>query len=54
MVVSVVGLLLNDLNFINVYYFFERLPGGYWFLLVGPILEGLVGGNACVSSSTFL
>ncbi|KAJ2929964.1 hypothetical protein H1R20_g7121, partial [Candolleomyces eurysporus] len=42
--VSLVGLLVSDFNFINVYHFSESLPGNYWFLMVGALLEGLLGG----------
>ncbi|KLO13488.1 MFS general substrate transporter [Schizopora paradoxa] len=42
--ISVIGLLVTDFNFIFVYNFSERLPGGYWFLLLGPFVEGLLGG----------
>ncbi|KAG5643210.1 hypothetical protein DXG03_001328 [Asterophora parasitica] len=41
---SVVGLLFTDFNFIFVSRNFQSLPGGYWFLVLGPIIEGSVGG----------
>ncbi|KAF5369159.1 hypothetical protein D9615_009966 [Tricholomella constricta] len=41
---SVIGLLLTDFNFIFVSRNFQRLPGGYWFLLLGPLIEGSLGG----------
>ncbi|KAG2019931.1 hypothetical protein CC2G_005324 [Coprinopsis cinerea AmutBmut pab1-1] len=44
--VSLIGLLLSDFNYINVYYFSQHLPGGYWFLLLGPVIEGALGGFA--------
>lgn len=34
----------SDFNFIFVYHFVDRLPGNYWFLLVGPVVDGLFGG----------
>jgi hypothetical protein len=43
--ISVVGLLITDLNFIQVVFNFRRLPGSYWFLIVGPIVEGSFGGT---------
>ena len=43
--ISILGLLLSDFNFIFVSLFFQYLPGNYWFLLVGPIVEGSVGGE---------
>lgn len=49
--ISLLGLLMNDLNFIFVTRFFRYAPGGYWFLLVGPIIEGSVGGMGSSSHS---
>ena len=43
--ISALGLLLSDFNFIVVALFSKHLPGGYWFLVVGPIAEGLLGGR---------
>jgi hypothetical protein len=47
-VVSICGLgiLLQDINIILTAKFHLCLPGGYWFLLVTSVLEGLLGGNA--------
>ncbi|KIY72114.1 MFS general substrate transporter [Cylindrobasidium torrendii FP15055 ss-10] len=42
--ISVIGLLLTDVVFLLVYSYHQVLPGGYWFLLVGPIVEGTMGG----------
>ena len=42
--ISIIGLLLTDFNFIMVVLFPRRVPGGYWFLLVGPMVEGTLGG----------
>lgn len=42
--VSVIGVLSTDFNFLVVNSYYERLPGGYWFLLLGPIIEGCLGG----------
>jgi len=42
--ISLIGLLLTDLMFIVVYNFYEDLPGGYWLLLIGPLVEGALGG----------
>lgn len=42
--ISIVGLLITDFNFIMVSRNFQRLPGGYWFLVVGPLIEGFLGG----------
>ncbi|KAF9265616.1 MFS general substrate transporter [Marasmius fiardii PR-910] len=42
---ALTGVLVTDAVFILVYYYSERLPGGYWFLLVGPVCDGLLGGH---------
>ncbi|EDR03207.1 uncharacterized protein LACBIDRAFT_307381 [Laccaria bicolor S238N-H82] len=42
--ITVFGLLLTDFNFIMVALFPNRIPGGYWFLTVGPAVEGSLGG----------
>jgi hypothetical protein len=42
--ISVVGLLLTDFSFIFTTLFYRHLPGGYWFLVTGPLLEGCLGG----------
>lgn len=34
----------RDFNFMLVLLASDRLPGGYRFLLVGPIIDGLLGG----------
>lgn len=47
--ISMVGLVVNDLTFIITAFFSDHLPGGYWFLIVGFILEGLLGGKSCNS-----
>ncbi|KAF9053131.1 major facilitator superfamily domain-containing protein [Panaeolus papilionaceus] len=44
--ISILGLLFTDFNFIFVTLFSKHLPGGYWFLLTGPIIEGTLGGLA--------
>lgn len=42
--ISMLGLLANDLIFIITAFFVEWLPGGYWFLILGFALDGMVGG----------
>jgi MFS family permease len=42
--ISILGLLVADLNFIGVATFWKYLPGGYWLLVIGPIVEGVLGG----------
>lgn len=44
--VSVLGLLLTELTFIVTVNFFDYLPGGYWFLLVGYVMEGFLGSES--------
>ncbi|TDL24842.1 MFS general substrate transporter [Rickenella mellea] len=44
--ISVFGTILADLNLIFVSWFSTKLPGGYWFLIVGPTIEGILGGTA--------
>lgn len=46
MTISILGLLIDDLNFILVTKFPRLFPGGYWFLVVGATIEGCLGGNA--------
>ncbi|KAJ7063503.1 major facilitator superfamily domain-containing protein [Mycena amicta] len=49
---TLLGLLFNDCIFIFVTKNFTWIPGGYWFLLVGPILEGCLGGFSTASAAT--
>jgi hypothetical protein len=44
--ISVLGLAIGHLNIIFVSLFVTRLPGNYWFLMVGSIIEGLFGGES--------
>ena len=46
---AVFGLLMTDANFLVVARWHQVLPGGYWFLLVGPFLDGLLGGKIALS-----
>ncbi|THU77812.1 MFS general substrate transporter [Dendrothele bispora CBS 962.96] len=43
--ITVIGLIVTDAAFILVYFFQRQLPGGYWFLIIGPLLEGSLGGT---------
>ncbi|KIJ16785.1 hypothetical protein PAXINDRAFT_74219 [Paxillus involutus ATCC 200175] len=45
-VVSMFGLLVADITYIITAFFVDVLPGGYWFLLVGFIIEGLCGSTS--------
>ncbi|OSD08608.1 MFS general substrate transporter [Trametes coccinea BRFM310] len=51
MSLAVIGILLTDLTFIAVFYFYKQLPGGYYFLITGPVLEGLLGGLTSMSAN---
>ena len=42
--VAVFGLLINDVIFLSTVHFHRVLPGGYLFLLLGPLIDGLCGG----------
>lgn len=44
--ISIIGLLLTDFNFIITTLNIKRIPGGYWFLVVGPLIEGSLGGQS--------
>jgi hypothetical protein len=48
--ISIIGLLLTDFIFIFVSFFSRKLPGGYWFLVVGPVIEGCLGGKSHISA----
>ena len=41
---NVAGLMVSDLSFLTVAYCWDKLPGTYWWYVVGPAVEGLVGG----------
>jgi hypothetical protein len=43
--ISIIGILFSDVIFILVAWFAPFLPGNYWFLLLGPVLEGALGGG---------
>ncbi|KAF9532861.1 major facilitator superfamily domain-containing protein [Crepidotus variabilis] len=49
--VSIIGLLLTDAGFLLVTNFYRHLPGGYWWLVVGPTIEGLLGGYTTAAAS---
>ncbi|KAG6836783.1 hypothetical protein H0H93_003204 [Arthromyces matolae] len=47
---SVIGLLYADFNFIFIARNFQRLPGGYWLLIIGPIVEGVTATTAAMTA----
>ncbi|KAM6500295.1 Major facilitator superfamily domain containing protein [Amanita muscaria] len=52
LMVTVSGALVTDLNFILVTLFTDKFPGGYWFLIVGPLIEGAFGGMSSGSAAS--
>ncbi|KAJ8473318.1 hypothetical protein ONZ51_g7960 [Trametes cubensis] len=46
---NVAGLMVSDLSFLTVAYCWDKLPGTYWWYVVGPAVEGLVGGISVAS-----
>ncbi|KAG6829195.1 hypothetical protein H0H92_005396 [Tricholoma furcatifolium] len=50
--IAIIGLLYSDLNFIFTARNFERLPGGYWFVILGPLVEGSLGGTTAIVAAT--
>ncbi|KAI0957937.1 hypothetical protein AcW1_006164 [Taiwanofungus camphoratus] len=48
---SALGLLWADCSFILVCKFSKVLPGGYWFLVCGPLIDGLLGGMSAVTAA---
>jgi MFS family permease len=52
--ITVIGALLTDLNFIIIATFPDKLPGGYWLLLVGPLFEGVLGGMIFEDTITYI
>ncbi|GBE82104.1 hypothetical protein SCP_0404840 [Sparassis crispa] len=49
--ISTIGILVTELGFLLVYNFPNSVPGGIWFLVLGPIIDGLLGGIGAVSSA---
>lgn len=43
--IYLLGPLLTDVIFIFVMRHPDLVPGGYWFLLLGPLVEGSLGGT---------
>ncbi|EIW72146.1 hypothetical protein TREMEDRAFT_58302 [Tremella mesenterica DSM 1558] len=51
MAISTCGLLFNELTFIIVASFPHLAPGGYRALLLGPIVDGLLGGFSTLQAT---
>ena len=45
MSLAVVGMLITDATFISTAKYSRFLPGGMWFLVVGPLVDGCLGGK---------
>lgn len=43
--ICIIGLLITDTVLIIVVYLNQYLPGGYWFILTGSVIEGALGGT---------
>jgi hypothetical protein len=39
------GVVAQGFIFVLTALFSKRLPGGYWFLLIGPVIDGCLGGK---------
>lgn len=44
--ICLLGGLITDITFLLVYLFLSDHNGAYWFLLIGPVFEGFLGGTA--------
>ncbi|KAI0093846.1 major facilitator superfamily domain-containing protein [Irpex rosettiformis] len=49
--IAVFGLLISDVIFLSTVHFHRVLPGGYLFLLLGPLLDGLCGGMTALTAT---
>ena len=52
--IHTIGLLFSDFIFIFVTLFAQHIPGGYWFLTLGPIVDGILGGNYIILGQVLL
>lgn len=50
--ISIFGVLITDANFLLTAHFSNYLPGGYRFLIIGPLLDGLAGGYPTGTAAT--
>ncbi|TFY57982.1 hypothetical protein EVJ58_g6698, partial [Rhodofomes roseus] len=51
MSLAVVGMLITDVTFISTAKYSRLLPGGMWFLLIGPFVDGCLGSYATVMAA---
>ncbi|KAL0946702.1 hypothetical protein HGRIS_012889 [Hohenbuehelia grisea] len=49
--IAVMGVLFTDIIIILVALFPRSIPGGYWFLIIGSVVDGLVGGVTTASAA---
>ncbi|PFH45582.1 hypothetical protein AMATHDRAFT_77985 [Amanita thiersii Skay4041] len=50
--IAIIGPLITDLILILVASYTENFPGGYWFLIIGPLIEGILGGISATAAAT--
>lgn len=46
MSLAVLGMLITDATFISTAKYSRFLPGGMWFLIVGPLVDGCLGSKS--------
>ena len=44
---------MTDISFLLVSQYHTVLPGGYWFILLGPLLDGLMGGKQTADATSY-
>ncbi|KAH8106787.1 MFS general substrate transporter [Cristinia sonorae] len=48
---GIFGLLYADLNFVTVAKIYHRLPGTYWWFVLGALVEGLFGSYSTINAT---
>ncbi|KAJ7244048.1 major facilitator superfamily domain-containing protein [Mycena rebaudengoi] len=51
--ISTFGALFGTLNFIFVMKNYERVPGGYWFLVLDSLVAGVLGGTSSEGAAQY-
>ncbi|KZT71313.1 MFS general substrate transporter [Daedalea quercina L-15889] len=51
MSLAIVGALITDVTFISTAKYSRLLPGGMWFLLIGPFVDGCLGSYSTVMAA---
>lgn len=49
--IAILGLVMNDVVLLLTATYPDKVPGGYRFLIVGPILDGLLGGFSTIQAT---